>query len=227
MTIYSQPNAKVFAEDAPSSEIADFKAWARGLGIAFDETNGHPQMEGFNGLLNALSQYIKYLEQRGIPMWRADLEYPVDARVIYNSLEYRCISQNTNAQPDLNQTSWSLEVVDSLTSTATSQPLSANQGRVISSMLSSSSNGQQIGSNMIKWTRKKGFSLGNSRVSFETPFPNNCFFCIAVNSTDGNNSSHSVITYPPTRDGFTVSIRQGYNSLASDLTDITYIAIGN
>lgn len=227
MTIYSQPNAKVFAEDAPSSEIADFKAWARGLGIAFDETNGYPQMEGFNGLLNSLSQYIKYLEQRGIPMWRADLEYPVDARVIYNGLEYRCISQNTNAQPDLNQTSWSLEVVDNLTSTATSQPLSANQGRLLASMLSGTSGSQKVGGMTFQWNRQKGYQLGDNKVNYTEPFPNKALFVIAINSTDGNKSAHIVVAYPIDRTQFMASIRQGYSSGSSELTDITWFAAGN
>ena len=73
MTIYDRPRSEVFASNAPPSEVRPFDAWLRGLGIAFDETNGFPEMESFNGLLQSLSIYIKYLEQRGLAEWRKSL----------------------------------------------------------------------------------------------------------------------------------------------------------
>ena len=81
MTLYTKPRAELFAQDAPPSEIQPFTAWLRGLGIAFDETNGYPEMESFNGLLQSLNSYIKYLEQNGFAEWSSDLEYPIGAGV--------------------------------------------------------------------------------------------------------------------------------------------------
>lgn len=108
MTIYNRPRAEVFAENAPPSEIQPFQAWLRGLGIAFDETNGFPEMTGLNGLFNALNQYIKYLEQNGFAEWSAELEYPVGAGVRVGAVWYRAKAQNTNKPPAISQNDWEL-----------------------------------------------------------------------------------------------------------------------
>lgn len=108
MTIYNRPRAEVFAENAPPSEIQPFQAWLRGLGIAFDETNGFPEMTGLNGLFNALNQYIKYLEQNGFAEWSADLEYPIGAGVRVGAVWYRAKTQNTNKPPATSQNDWEL-----------------------------------------------------------------------------------------------------------------------
>lgn len=108
MTLYSRPRAEVFADNAPPSEIQPFQAWLRGLGIAFDETNGFPEMTGLNGLFNALNQYIKYLEQNGFAEWSADLEYPIGAGVRVGAVWYRAKTQNTNKPPATSQNDWEL-----------------------------------------------------------------------------------------------------------------------
>lgn len=108
MTLYTKPRAELFAQDAPSSEIKPFAAWLRGLGIAFDETNGFPEMESFNGLLQALNGYIKYLEQNGFAEWSSDLEYPIGAGVRVGAVWYRAKVQNTNKPPATSQNDWSL-----------------------------------------------------------------------------------------------------------------------
>ena len=104
--IYPKPQSGVFAQDAPESEIKPFDAWLRGLGIAFDETNGFPDMESFNGLLQTLNSYIKYLEQNGFAEWTADLEYPIGAGVRVGSTWYRAKTQNTNKPPATSQNDW-------------------------------------------------------------------------------------------------------------------------
>ena len=108
MTLYTKPRAELFAQDAPSSEIKPFTAWLRGLGIAFDETNGHPEMESFNGLLQALNGYIKYLEQNGFAEWSSDLEYPIGAGVRVGAVWYRAKVQNLNKPPATSQNDWSV-----------------------------------------------------------------------------------------------------------------------
>lgn len=110
MTIYDRPNKEVFASDAPPSEIRPFTAWMRGLGIAFDETNGFPEMASFNGLLQALSIYIKYLEQRGLAEWRNDLEYPLGAGVQVGLSWFKAKRQNLNKPPLTSQDDWELLV---------------------------------------------------------------------------------------------------------------------
>lgn len=108
MTIYEKPRAELFAQDAPESEIKPFTAWLRGLGIAFDETGGLPKMESFNGLLQALNGYIKYLEQNGFAEWSSDLEYPVGAGVRIGAVWYRAKTQNISKPPSTSQNDWSL-----------------------------------------------------------------------------------------------------------------------
>ena len=104
--IYPKPQSGVFAQDAPESEIKPFDAWLRGLGIAFDETNGFPDMESFNGLLQTLNSYIKYLEQNGFAEWSPNLEYPIGAGVRVGSTWYRAKTQNTNKPPATSQNDW-------------------------------------------------------------------------------------------------------------------------
>ena len=106
--IYTKPRAELFAQDAPPSEIKPFTAWLRGLGIAFDETNGFPEMESFNGLLQALNGYIKYLEQNGFAEWSSTLEYPIGAGVRVGAVWYRAKAQNTNKPPATSQNEWAV-----------------------------------------------------------------------------------------------------------------------
>ena len=106
--IYDKPRAELFAQNAPESEIKPFSAWLRGLGIAFEETNGYPELESFNGLLQALNSYIKYLEQNGFAEWSADLEYPIGAGVRVGNVWYKAKQQNTNKPPSTSQSDWSV-----------------------------------------------------------------------------------------------------------------------
>lgn len=106
--IYDKPRAELFAQNAPESEIKPFTAWLRGLGIAFDETNGYPELESFNGLLQALNSYIKYLEQNGFAEWSAELEYPIGAGVRVGNVWYKAKQQNTNKPPSTSQLDWSV-----------------------------------------------------------------------------------------------------------------------
>lgn len=108
MTIYAQPRSEIFASNAPPSEIQPFQAWLRGLGIAFDETNGFPEITGLNGLFNALNMYIKYLEQNGFAEWSSTLEYPIGAGVRVGAVWYRAKTQNTNKTPATSQNDWSV-----------------------------------------------------------------------------------------------------------------------
>ena len=196
MTIYNQPDAQAFAENAPPSEIVTFTAWLRGLGIAFDETDGKPMMNGINDVFNRITQGIKYLEQYGIPLWRSDLEYPVSASVVYNGIQYRCIAQNTNAQPDLSQNSWQSAIIDNLTSTSTTQALSAKQGKAIkdtldlwSAISDGTTNGAQTLPNgrVLMWgeaqiNAKVNSTTAPTKINFPRPFPKACYQIIPVHN---------------------------------------------
>ena len=108
MTIYEKPRSEVFASNAPESEISTFTAWLRGLGIAFDETNGLPEFSGLNNVFNLLNQYIKYFEQNGFAEWSPDLEYPIGAGVRVGAVWYRAKTQNKSKPPATSQNDWEL-----------------------------------------------------------------------------------------------------------------------
>lgn len=109
MTIYNFTLLNVpFASGAPSSEIAPFSDFIRGLGIAFDETEGKPEMKGLNGLFNMITTSALYLKQRGICEWDKDLEYPIGAFVTDSNKLYKAKRQNLNKQPSLSQADWDM-----------------------------------------------------------------------------------------------------------------------
>ena len=107
MTIYNFAMLNVpFANGAISTEIAPFPDWNRGLGIAFEQTEGKPEMKGLNGLFQVLTTSMLYLKQRGIAEWDATLEYPANAFVTEGAKLYKSKRTNTNKQPSLSQLDW-------------------------------------------------------------------------------------------------------------------------
>lgn len=109
MTIYNFAMLNVpFANGAISTEIAPFPDWNRGLGIAFEQTEGKPEMKGLNGLFQVLTTSMLYLKQRGIAEWDATLEYPANAFVTEGARLYKSKRTNTNKQPSLSQLDWDL-----------------------------------------------------------------------------------------------------------------------
>lgn len=107
MTIYNFQLLNVpFANTAIASEIAPFPDYNRGLGIAFSQTDGKPEMKGLNGLFNIITASMLYLKQRGIAEWDATLEYPDNAFVTEGSKLYKSKRINTNKQPSLSQIDW-------------------------------------------------------------------------------------------------------------------------
>lgn len=107
MTIYNFQLLNVpFANTAIASEIAPFPDYNRGLGIAFSQTDGKPEMKGLNGLFNIITASMLYLKQRGISEWDATLEYPDNAFVTEGAKLYKSKRINANKQPSLSQLDW-------------------------------------------------------------------------------------------------------------------------
>lgn len=107
MTIYNFSLLNVpFANNAQSNEIDAFPDFNRGLGIAFDQTDGKPEMKGLNGLFQQITTSIVYLKQRGIAEWDAELEYPIGAFVVLNGFLYKATTVNTGKNPTTSQNSW-------------------------------------------------------------------------------------------------------------------------
>lgn len=107
MTIHNfdLPN-EPFANGATVGEIAPFPDYERGLGIAFDQTEGKPEMKGLNGLFNAITEALLYLRQRGIGEWSSTIEYPKGYFAVEGESLYQAKETNTGKQPSLSQIQW-------------------------------------------------------------------------------------------------------------------------
>lgn len=106
MTEYNFNLITAFANSAPSSEIEAFPDYDRGLGIAFVETDGKPEMKGLNGLFSLLTVSLLALKQRGILTWTTGFEYKQGAFVVESNRLYQAKTDNTSKQPSLSQNDW-------------------------------------------------------------------------------------------------------------------------
>ena len=106
MSTYDFNLITAFANSAPSNEIEAFPDYDRGLGIAFDETDGKPEMKGLNGLFSLLTVSLLALKQRGILTWTTGFEYKQGAFVVESNRLYQAKADNTSKQPSLSQNDW-------------------------------------------------------------------------------------------------------------------------
>lgn len=106
MSTYDFNLITAFANSAPSNEITPFPDYDRGLGIAFVETDGKPEMKGLNGLFSLLTVSLLALKQRGILTWTTGFEYKQGAFVVESNRLYQAKADNTSKQPSLSQNDW-------------------------------------------------------------------------------------------------------------------------
>ena len=106
MSTYDFNLITAFANSAPSNEIEAFPDYDRGLGIAFVETDGKPEMKGLNGLFSLLTVSLLALKQRGILTWTTGFEYKQGAFAVESNRLYQAKTDNTSKQPSLSQNDW-------------------------------------------------------------------------------------------------------------------------
>ena len=106
MTEYNFNLITAFANSAPNNEIEAFPDYDRGLGIAFVETDGKPEMKGLNGLFSLLTVSLLALKQRGILTWTIGFEYKQGAFAVESNRLYQAKTDNTSKQPSLSQNDW-------------------------------------------------------------------------------------------------------------------------
>ena len=106
MSTYDFNLITAFANSAPNNEIKAFPDYDRGLGIAFVETDGKPEMKGLNGLFSLLTVSLLALKQRGILTWTTGFEYKQGAFAVESNRLYQAKIDNTSKQPSLSQNEW-------------------------------------------------------------------------------------------------------------------------
>lgn len=78
------------ADDLTSQITASF---LRGWGIV--GASEHPSLEDFNAAMYAMSQFIAYQHQMGVPEWHAEQEYHIGSICTHNGESYQSL-QNAN-----------------------------------------------------------------------------------------------------------------------------------
>ncbi|MEB1112099.1 hypothetical protein VC875_10405 [Citrobacter portucalensis] len=107
-----QGNVRAFASDAQGMERTVFgginqaddltsqitTSFLRGWGIV--GASEHPSLEDFNAAMYAMSQFIAYQHQMGVPEWHAEQEYHLGSICTHNGESYQSLQNaNVGSQP--------------------------------------------------------------------------------------------------------------------------------
>ena len=107
-----QGNVRAFASDAQGMERTVFggtnqaddltsqitASFLRGWGIV--GASEHPSLEDFNAAMYAMSQFIAYQHQMGVPEWHAEQEYHLGSICTHNGESYQSLQNaNVDSQP--------------------------------------------------------------------------------------------------------------------------------
>ena len=219
------------ADDLTSQITASF---LRGWGIV--GASEHPSLEDFNAAMYAMSQFIAYQHQMGVPEWHAEQEYHIGSICTHNGESYQSL-QNANIGSQPPSAKW--------TPVLTSKNGLANLGLGEAAKRDVGTGAGQI-PDMSAWSLPSGgvgmpngihFRYGYVTVTgdkvFSTPFPNQCFG-IVFGQTYLNNEwlfGPAFLENSVNKNGFTF-IDMGWsgnsvNSVIKAGERVFYIAIGN
>ncbi|WGB59513.1 carbohydrate-binding protein [Escherichia coli] len=171
------------ADDLTSQITASF---LRGWGIV--GASEHPSLEDFNAAMYAMSQFIAYQHQMGVPEWHAEQEYHIGSICTHNGESYQSL-QNANIGSQPPSAKW--------TPVLTSKNGLANLGLGEAAKRDVGIGANQI-PDMSSWT--KGISTdaiwirfpdgtiiqmgaigaSNTDITFPIPFPSQCMIFIAM-----------------------------------------------
>ncbi|QHJ76867.1 MAG: hypothetical protein [Bacteriophage sp.] len=123
-------------------------------------------------------------------------------------------------------TTGTVKIADNLTSIAKDTALTANQGRVLASMMASESSQQSIGDNIIKWGQGVTDNSGKLVVTLDSPFSNNILSVTATNVSSGAPGAFAGVGNF-SKNGFTI-----YSAISSGVSSgagytYNWLAIGN
>lgn len=192
------------ADDLTSQITASF---LRGWGIV--GASEHPSLEDFNAAMYAMSQFIAYQHQMGVPEWHAEQEYHIGSICTHNGESYQSL-QNANIGSQPPSAKW--------TPVLTSKNGLANLGLGEAAKRNVGTGENQIPS-MSEWTSgtgwnrdpsgriiQRGFAMTSSQTNilFPIPFPYDDFEVIVCAADTGANKG-AVNVLRKSRQGFSVS----------------------
>ena len=192
------------ADDLTSQITASF---LRGWGIV--GASEHPSLEDFNAAMYAMSQFIAYQHQMGVPEWHAEQEYHIGSICTHNGESYQSL-QNANIGSQPPSAKW--------TPVLTSKNGLANLGLGEAAKRNVGTGENQIPS-MSEWTSgtgwnrdpsgriiQRGFAMTSSQTNilFPIPFPYDDFEVIVCAADTGTNKG-AVNVLQKSRQGFSVS----------------------
>lgn len=202
------------ADDLTSQITASF---LRGWGIV--GASEHPSLEDFNAAMYAMSQFIAYQHQMGVPEWHAEQEYHIGSICTHNGESYQSL-QNANIGSQPPSAKW--------TPVLTSKNGLANlglraSGQYTDNLLFTGPDGLKI--QVFRRTLENLTTVGvvNSvPVTFPVPFPVNCWgvFSTKLTWVQITNSCEWV-----SNTGFTAQVMMNI-AVNTNTSDAMFLAIG-
>ncbi|MBP5851743.1 carbohydrate-binding protein [Citrobacter sp. AN-PRR1] len=216
-----QGNVRAFASDAQGMERTVFggtnqaddltsqitASFLRGWGIV--GASEHPSLEDFNAAMYAMSQFIAYQHQMGVPEWHAEQEYHIGSICTHNGESYQSL-QNANIGSQPPSAKW--------TPVLTSKNGLANLGLGELALAGTmtgvfDSNGYLkipaiIGgvkkTLIIQWGQGNNTPSATSQTSYPIPFPEKVFQVIPIGfQVAGNQQSYVTLNSTTPLDKFT------------------------
>ena len=216
-----QGNVRAFASDAQGMERTVFggtnqaddltsqitASFLRGWGIV--GASEHPSLEDFNAAMYAMSQFIAYQHQMGVPEWHAEQEYHIGSICTHNGESYQSL-QNANIGSQPPSAKW--------TPVLTSKNGLANLGLGALALAGTmtgvfDTNGYLkvpaiIGgvkkTLIIQWGQGNNTPSATSQTSYPIPFPEKVFQVIPIGfQVAGNQQSYVTLNSATPLDKFT------------------------
>lgn len=202
------------ADDLTSQITASF---LRGWGIV--GASEHPSLEDFNAAMYAMSQFIAYQHQMGVPEWHAEQEYHIGSICTHNGESYQSL-QNANIGSQPPSAKW--------TPVLTSKNGLANlglraSGQYTDNLLFTGPDGLKIQVFRRTLANKTTVGVINTvPVTFPVPFPVNCWGVFSTKSTwvQITNSCEWV-----SNTGFTAQVMMNI-AVDTNTSDAMFLAIG-
>lgn len=221
-----QGNVRAFASDAQGLERTVFggtnqaddltsqitASFLRGWGIV--GASEHPSLEDFNAAMYAMSQFIAYQHQMGVPEWHSEQEYHIGSMCTYNGESYQSL-QNANVGSQPPSAKW--------TPVLTSKNGLSNLGLRESI---SESGSFQLGDFQIVWGRGSTGSNGTGNVQFQRAFVDTPYLVMPSDISSGPEGVNAVGWDLSNSTAAGARIFSADSKSSGIATTFSYIAIG-